>query len=502
MYLVGAGPGDPGLITVKGRECIRAADCIVYDHLAAESLLDEARAGAELIYVGKCSAHHTLPQGEINRLLVAKAGEGKVVTRLKGGDPFVFGRGGEEAEELVQAGIPFEIVPGVTAAIAVPAYAGIPITHRKAASSFAVITGHEDPTKRQSSIAWDKLATGVDTLVFLMGVANLPYISEQLIRNGRPASTPVAVIRQGTIPGQETVAGTLSDIVERVRQAGLTPPSVIVVGEVVSLRETLRWFDNRPLSGKVVLVTRTREQAGKLSQALQEQGAEAIEVPSIELEPVADSPELNAAIGGLARFDWAFFTSANAVDIFLGQVKARTGDPGDLKKLKLGAIGPATAEALRRFGLNADYVPRRFVAEGVLEDIDPSLVKGKRVLLPRADIARPDLVEGLRAMGAEVQQVVVYHTVPAKNGGREALREVLRRRVDIITFTSSSTVQNFVAMLGDERRALNGMLVACIGPVTADKARELGLKVDITASEHTITGLVSAIVEHLQRKGS
>jgi len=339
----------------------------------------------------------------------------------------------------------------------------------------------------------------VDTLVFLMGVANLPYISEQLVKNGRPATTPVAVIREGTMASQKTVTGTLGDIVEKVRQAGLTPPSVIVVGEVVSLRDRLRWFDNRPLSGKVVLVTRTREQAGKLSQALREQGAEAVEVPSIELEPATDSPEMSAAIRGLAGFDWVFFTSANAVDIFLGEVKVRNGDCGVLKKLKLGAIGPATAEALRRFGLAADYVPRRFVAEGILEDIDPSLVKGKRVLLPRADIARPDLADGLKAMGAEVQQVVAYRTVPAGSSAREALQAALGRRVDVITFTSSSTVQNFVAMLGDDRSALNGALVACIGPVTADRARELGLKVGVTAGEHTIPGLVRAIVQHLQR---
>ncbi|MDO8473802.1 MAG: uroporphyrinogen-III C-methyltransferase [Dehalococcoidia bacterium] len=497
VFLIGAGPGDPGLITVKGLNCVRHADVIVYDHLANQSLLGEARKDAELIYVGKSSAKHTMPQEEINCLLVKLGLAGKYVVRLKGGDPFVFGRGGEEVESLVEAGLEFEVVPGISAAVAVPAYAGIPITHRKVASSFAVITGHEAPGKGESSIAWDKLATGVDTLVFLMGVANLGYIVKQLKDNGRPGGTPVAVIREGTLPVQRTVVGTLYDIEERVDKAGIKPPAVIVVGEVVGLRETMRWFDKRPLFGKKVLVTRTREQASKLSTMLEEMGAEPVELPTIAIEAVEDDPELDRVLRGISGFDWVFFTSANAVNIMLEKL-ARLGIGNEsLKRVKVGAIGPATAEALAKAGLRADYVPKRFVAEGILEDIARSEVEGKNVLLPRADIARADLSEGLERLGATVRDVALYRTVPAKGDGQVGLRMLKEGQVDVVTFTSSSTVTNLVGMLGKDSPTLNKVLVACIGPVTAATARGLGVKVDVIATEHTITGLVKALAEAL-----
>lgn len=497
IYLVGAGPGDPGLITVKGLACLRNADVVVYDHLANDSLLAETRKEAELIYVGKSSSRHTMVQEEISRLLVKLALEGKAVVRLKGGDPFVFGRGGEEVEEIVKAGLPFEVVPGISASVAVPAYAGIPITHRKVASSFAVITGHEAPGKAESSIAWDRLATGVDTLVFLMGVANLGYIVQQLKRNGRPGDTPVAVIHEGTLPSQETAAGTLDTIEERVKEAGIKPPAVIVVGGVAGLRETMRWFDSRPLFGKRVLVTRTRDQASKLSALLEEQGAVPVELPTIEVEAAGEDAGLDRAVGGVSGYDWVFFTSANAVGIFLDRLEKLGGSLGDFKKVKLGAIGPATAEALARAGLRADYVPRRFVAEGILEDIPRSAVEGKRVLLPRADIAREDLAEGLERLGAKVDGVSLYRTVRARAEGQPGLKMLREGRLDVITFTSSSTVANLAAMLGDDRDKINRALVACIGPVTAATARKLGLRVDVVAEEHTIPGLVRAIVMKL-----
>ncbi|MEW6034850.1 MAG: uroporphyrinogen-III C-methyltransferase, partial [Chloroflexota bacterium] len=500
VYLVGAGPGDPGLITVKGLECIRAADVIVYDHLVDQRLLAEARRDAEFVYVGKSSVSHTMSQAEVNRLLVKKARGGRMVVRLKGGDPFVFGRGGEEAEALASAGVPFEVVPGVSAAVAVPAYAGIPVTHRALSSSFAVITGHETPGKAESSIAWDHLATGVDTLVFLMGVANLGYIVEQLLKNGRPAGTPVAVICEGTLPSQRTVTGTLGGIVDKAREAGVTPPAVLVVGEVVALREKLGWFDRRPLFGKRVLVTRARGQASRLSRMLEEQGAQAIELPAIEIEAVAENPDLDRAVRGITGYDWVFFTSANAVDIFLQRLFALGGSNRDFEKARVGAIGPATAAALSRHGLRADYVPRRFVVEGILEDINPADVGDKRVLLPRADIARPELARGLERLGARVDGVVVYRTVPARGGNESrqvGMRMLREGAIDMVTFTSSSTVRNLVELLGDSIRYLDGVLVACIGPVTADTARELRVRVDIVAGEHTITGLVQALVAHI-----
>jgi len=497
VYLVGAGPGDPGLITVKGAESIRRAEAVVYDHLANQSLLDDAPDGAELIYVGKSSSRHTMTQDEINRLLVRLGMEGKVVVRLKGGDPFVFGRGGEEIEALVQAGVPFEVVPGISASVAVPAYAGIPITHRNVASSFAVVTGHEAPGKAESSIAWDKLSTGVDTLVFLMGVANLGHIVKQLKGNGRKGSTPVAVIREGTLPAQRTVTGTLDDIERKAGEAGITPPAVIVVGEVVALRGTMRWFDNRPLCGKKVLVTRTREQASRLSRMLEEQGAEPVELPTIEIEPVQDDPDLDEAIRNASSFDWIFFTSANAVGAFLNRMHQLGGTSKDLEKVKFGAIGPATAEALAKQGLKADYVPRRYVAEGILEDISRSQVEGKKVLLPRADIARTDLADGLERLGAIVHNVALYRTVPARGNGQTGTRMLREGQVDVVTFTSSSTVRNLAGMLGDDRSQINQALVACIGPVTAATARELGIRVDVVADEHTIPGLVTALVEKL-----
>jgi uroporphyrinogen III methyltransferase/synthase len=503
VYLVGAGPGDPGLITVTGLQRLKEADVVVYDRLVGEALLKEARADAEVIFVGKV-AGESHDQEAINRLLVEKASEGKSVVRLKGGDPFVFGRGGEEAEALRAAGIPFEVVPGVTSAVAVPAYAGIPVTHRGLASTFAVITGHEDPEKPESSIDWAKLATAVDTLVFLMGTKTLPEIVEKLVANGRASDTPVAVIRWGTTPEQRTVVGTLADIAARVEDAGITPPAITVVGEVVRLRETLSWFESRPLFGKRVLITRTRRQASVLARLLAEEGAIPVELPAIEIEPSNDEDAVDAAMETLKAGDyaWAVFTSANAVELWFEHLRGRGFDARAFASAKVAAIGPATAEALRERGIVADVVPQEYVAEGVLDALRRQVTPGDRILVPRAEGARAELVDGLRAAGVEVNEVTLYRAAVPEGAPAEALALLRDGAIDIVTFTSSSTVRNLAAMLNGDLQVLTTHnsqlatpLVACIGPITAKTAEELGLRVDVVASEYTVEGLVRAIKE-------
>ncbi len=495
VYLVGAGPGDPGLITVKGLECIRKAEVLVYDRLAARRLLSFAPAGCEMIYVGKLPDRHTLRQEEINQLLVDKALEGKVVTRLKGGDPYVFGRGGEEAELLVQNNVPFEVVPGITSAIAVPAYAGIPVTHRDHTSSFAVITGHEDPTKNESSIAWDKLATAAGTLVFLMGVANLPFIVEKLCQNGRDSSTPAALIRWGTRPEQQVLTGTLADIVNKVTEAGFTSPAIIIVGEVVKLRDTLSWFEQKPLFGKRVVVTRSREQASALSRRIEDLGGEAFEFPAIAIADPEDFAPLDDAIFRVDGYDWIIFTSVNGVDSFFGRLRHHGRDIRDLKKARICAIGPRTKERLEEMCLHVEYVPEEYRAEAILAGLRDQIEPGQRVLLPRADIAREILPVTLRQMGAVVDNVTAYRTV--RGGGEAALlRELLDEgMIHCVTFTSSSTVKNFVELLGADNTAglLKDVKLISIGPITSAAARDLGLSIDIEAAEYTIDGLVVAL---------
>jgi uroporphyrinogen III methyltransferase/synthase len=488
------------LITVAGLQRIRDADVIVYDRLVNEALLREARPDAEKIFVGKV-AGESHDQEAINRALVEKANEGKRVVRLKGGDPFVFGRGGEEAEALRTAGISFEIVPGVTSATAVPAYAGIPVTHRGLASTFAVITGHEDPEKTESSIDWAKLATAVDTLVFLMGTKTLPEIVDKLVANGRAAETPAAVIRWGTTPKQRTVVGTLADIPARVEEAGITPPAITVVGEVVRLRETLSWFEDRPMFGKRVLITRTRKQASVLARLLAEEGAIPVELPAIEIEPSYDEDIVDAAMETLKAGDyaWAVFTSANAVEMWFEHLRERALDARAFASTKVAAIGPATAAALAERGIVADIVPEEYVAEGVVEALRTLVESGDRILVPRAEGARPELVEGLRSAGVEVDEVTLYRAAIPEVAPTEALTLLRDGVIDIVTFTSSSTVRNLASMLnGDLETRLRGVstrpLVACIGPITAKTAEELGLRVDVVASEYTVEGLVRALI--------
>jgi uroporphyrinogen III methyltransferase/synthase len=509
VSLVGAGPGDPELITVGGAARLAEAEVVVYDRLANPALLSLARAGAELIYVGKTPDRHTMTQDEINALLVEKGLAGKRVVRLKGGDPFVFGRGGEEAEALIAAGVPFEVMPGVTSSIAAAAYAGIPVTHRGVASSFAVITGHEEPSKDETSIDWARLSTGVDTLVFLMGTGRLGEITQRLIENGRPATTPVAVVEWATLPRQRVATGTLDTIVDAVRAAGIEPPAVTVVGDVVRLREKLRWFDTRPLFGKRVLVTRTRQQASDLSRALAAQGAEPVELPTIEIVPSYDERELAHSIEDLrtSGFNWAIFTSANAVDLFIRHVRDAGHDARAFARTRIAAIGPGTSAALASHGLRADVVPERFVAEGLLDALSSRVMRGQRVLLPRAEGAREVLVDGLEAMGASVHELTLYVSSVPERPDAEGLRRLRAGEIDVVTFASSSSVRNLVAMLRgattdntEETTAeaavdvLRHVAIAAIGPVTAAAVREAGLEVSVMAQEYSVPGLVDALV--------
>jgi uroporphyrinogen III methyltransferase/synthase len=500
VFLVGAGPGDPGLITVKGLECIAAADVVIYDYLAAPSLLKHARADAELIYVGKKGGDHTLPQEEINRLIVAKALEHKTVTRLKGGDPFVFGRGGEEAEVLAEAGIPFEIVPGVTSAVAAPAYAGIPLSHRKLTATIALVTGHEDPSKEESGIDWAALARGIGTLVFFMGVKNLPHIVRELTSHGRPPQTPVALVRWGTTPEQVTVSGTLADIVERVKQAGLTAPAIIVVGEVVGMRERLQWFERRPLFGRRIVVTRSRDQASDLVKALTDLGAECLEHPTIRTVPPDDAGPLERAIRQLQVFDWIVFTSVNGVTSFFERLFRAGLDARALAHLRTAAIGPATAERLKTFGLASDLIPETYRAESIVSAFRQQDIRGRRILLPRAQTAPLILPEQLGAMGAEVTEVAAYKTAPAAADAHRLVERLESRSVDLLTFTSSSTVANFAALLpaGRLSELTAGVPAACIGPVTAETARAHGFSVRVVAGTYTIPGLCRAILDYYE----
>lgn len=496
VFLVGAGPGDPGLITQKGIACIRQADVLIYDYLASAQLLAHASDTAETIYVGKKGGDHTLSQDGINALIVEKARQGKIVTRLKGGDPFIFGRGGEEAEVLAAASIPFEIVPGVTAAVAAPAYAGIPLTHREYTPSVAFVTGHEDPTKARSGIDWPALAKGIGTLVFFMGVKNLPRIVGKLVENGRPPDTPVALVRWGTTSRQQTVTGTLRTIVDRVRAAGLKAPAIIVVGQVVRLRDSLRWFEDRPLLGKTIAVTRARHQASDLAARLTALGAECIQCPTIEIGPPEDWDAIDAAIAALDGYRWLVFTSVNGVRFFFQRLFAAGKDARALGHLKTAVIGPATQKALLAFGLNSDIVPTSYRAESVVAAFAQQDVRGCKILLPRAAEARPILPDELTRMGADVQEIAVYRTRIARESADTLTAHLAAGDIDMVTFTSSSTVKNFISLLPEEKVHdwLKPVTVASIGPITTDTAESLGLSVDVTAATYTVAGLCTAIV--------
>lgn len=500
VYLVGAGPGDPGLITVKGKECIERADVIVYDYLAAPALLAHAPKKAEMIYVGKKGGDHTLSQDGINALLVEKASTGAVVTRLKGGDPFIFGRGGEEAEVLVEAGIPFEVVPGVTSAIAAPAYAGIPLTHRKFTATLSLVTGHEDPEKDESNIDWPAISKS-GTLVFFMGVKNLPLIVRRLIECGKPADTPVALVRWGTTPKQKTVTGTLETIVDHVTAAKLKSPSIIVVGQVVSLRDTMQWFENRPLFGKRIIVTRARTQASGLTKTLAELGALCLEAPTIRIVEPDDYRPMDQAIAGLPGYDWIVFTSVNGVESFFGRLFEKGRDARRLGSIKTACIGPATERKLRDYGVLTDILPEKYVAESVVEAFKGQDMDGKRVLIPRALEARTVLPDELRNMGALVDEVTAYKTVEERDQADVIAEQLRSGDIDMVTFTSSSTVTNFMGLLPENEamQLMEKVTVACIGPVTAETAEKIGLTVGVSAETYTIPGLVDAILAYYGR---
>jgi uroporphyrinogen III methyltransferase/synthase len=497
VYLIGAGPGDPGLFTLRGVRCLQRADVVVYDYLANPRLLAYARPGAELIYVGKKGGEaDPTSQEKIGRLLIEQALAGKIVARLKGGDPFIFGRGGEEGEELAQAGIPFEVIPGVTSAVAVPAYAGIPLTHRDYASTVAFLTGHEDPLKEESAIPWQKVATGFDTLVFLMGVGNLPRIVERLVGHGRATDTPAAVVQWGTKPEQQTVIGTLDTIIGLVEERRLGPPAILVVGDVVRLREQLSWFERRPLFGRRILVTRAREQASDFIELLEEQGADVLEFPLIEFAPPAAWAPLDNAINRLEAYRWVIFTSANGVEAFFRRLRVVGQDARRLGAARICAIGPATAEALERHSIIADLVPNEFRAEGVIDAFKQYDLREARILLPRAEVARDLLPKELEELGATVDVVPTYRTVRA-DADRGMLKQLLQdRKIDLVTFTSSSTVTAFMELLGtaDLKALLEGVRIACIGPITAATAEGFGVAVDITAKPYTIPALAESIL--------
>jgi len=498
VYLVGAGPGDPGLITLNGVAAIQNADVVIYDYLASPLLLEHARDTAERIYVGKQGGAHTLSQDAINALIVEKVRQGNVVTRLKGGDPFIFGRGGEEAEILVQEGVPFEIVPGVTSAIAAPAYAGIPLTHRDHTATVALVTGHEDPTKSESSIDWASLARGMGTLVFLMGVKNLRTIAGNLMAHGKSPETPVALVRWGTTSRQKTLTGTLATIADAALAKKFKAPAIIVVGTVVNLRASLQWFENRPLFGKRIVVTRAREQASDLVKRLAQMGAACIEIPTIKVVPPEDLAPLDAAIARLHAYDWIVFTSVNGVRHFFDRLFGSGRDVRALHHIRTACIGPATAERLRAYGLLCDVLPESYHAESVVEAFRGRDVRGKAILLPRAREARSVLPESLAEMGASVDDIAVYRTVQAADQAEGLLKSLREGDVDMVTFTSSSTVKNFRALLpANENPAdiLKGVRVASIGPITTDTALSLGFPVHVTATVFTIPGLCDAVCE-------
>jgi uroporphyrinogen III methyltransferase / synthase len=490
VYLVGAGPGDPGLMTLRSLELIVAADVILHDRLIPAAALEGARPEAELLYVGKQPGDASVPQEEIAELLIDRARQGKLVVRLKGGDPFVFGRGGEEAEALTEAGIPFEVVPGITAGVAAPAYAGIPVTHRDDASAVAFVTGHLDPKREGSDgIDFEGLARFPGTLVFYMGVKALPEISEGLIAAGRDASEPAAVIERGTLPAQRTVAAPLGELPAAAAEAGIKPPAITLVGSVAARREAIAWFERRPLHGTSVVVTRARPQASELSRRLAALGADPVELPAIRIEPRTGTPEVREAAEGIVGYDLVCLTSVNAAALLFEAMADAGRDARSLAGATVAAIGPGTATALAKVGIVPDVVPERSVAESLVEALEGTDVKGKRALVARAAEAREVLPDALRERGAELDVITLYETIPAEPDP-DALERAAE--ADYITFTSASTVRNLVA-------ALDGKLppearIASIGPVTSEAAREAGLEVHVEAERHDLDGLVEALL--------
>lgn len=481
-------------MTLRGMEVLGKSDVVVYDYLVNPRLLSHAREGAEIIYVGKRAGVKEMSQAEINRLLTGRARKGKTVARLKGGDPFIFGRGGEEAEALSKKGIPFEIVPGVTSASAVPAYAGIPLTHRDITSSFAVVTGHENPTKEESNIPWDVLSK-IGTVVFLMGVRNIGKNMRMLMKHGRPPDTPAAVITWGTYPSQATVTetvGTIAGIVKKRKD--ITSPAVVVTGEVINLREVINWYERKPLFGKRILVTRAREQAEPFLRMLEEEGAEVIEFPVIQIVPPGSYEDLDRAIGSVRNYDWLVFTSVNGVTKFFERLTQSGKDVRELYGLKIAAIGEATAGEIKKKGIRVELLPVEYRAEGLVEEFERVNIKGKRILIPRAMEARDILPVKLREMGAVVDVVTAYETRKPGKGVSAKIKKMLdNNMIDAVTFTSSSTVRNFLSIFPGFKQARGKPALACIGPITEKTLRDAGYKAQITPGEYTVEKLAREI---------
>jgi uroporphyrinogen III methyltransferase/synthase len=483
VYLVGAGPGDPGLITVKGRKILERADAIFYDNLASDRLLDLAPSKAERIYVGKKRSSHEYSQDEISQMLVDRARRGGTIVRLKGGDPFIFGRGGEEIEALCTAGIPFEIVPGVTTPLGIAAYTGVPLTHRAHTSAVTFVTGHN-----VAAIDWGKVGSA-ETVVLFMGLVNFPEIARELVARGRSAQTPAMAVRWATRSDQQTITGTLDDLPARIAAAGMKPPATIVIGEVVALRERFNWFERLPLFGKRIVVTRDRRQAMELAEPLEALGAQTVLLPAIEIRDPEDPGPLDQAIARLASYDWLIFTSVNGVRFFVERLDRSTQDLRSLKA-KICAIGPATRAAVEALHLKVDRMPGEYVAESLIQTFAEDDLRSVRILLPRAAVARDLVPAELTRRGATVDVVDAYRTV-VPEGAAAAAEAALGRRPDWIAFTSSSTVTHFVGIAG--KIPLVGVKIASIGPITSATVREHGMKVAVEANPHTIPGLVDAI---------
>ncbi len=498
VYLVGAGPGDPGLLTLKGKRCLEEADVIIYDSQVDIRLLDYVRPEATLLYTGKRGGGRPVPPQTIDELMREYATSGKIVARLGGGDPLLFGSGGEEAEELAAANIPFEIVPGVSPVTAAPAYAGIPLTHRDHASVIAIVSGHKEGQNRAPHLKWATLA-GVDgTMVFLTGTRQLQNNMRRLMESGLSAETPIALIRRGTKADQEVLTGTVGRMAERAVAQGFESPAVIVVGDVVRLRERLQWFEAKPLFGKRIVVTRPRTQAGGFADLLEQYGAEVFRFPLIETVPLASSAALDAALDALAGYDWLVFTSANGVRYFFERLQARQRDIRSLGNIRIAAIGPETARSIQARHLRVEAMPHEYRAEALIKVLKDE--KARRILLPRAAEARAILPQELRASGARVDEIAIYRTIRPQ-GQDETLRDMLRAgQVDLLTFTSSSTVRNFMEGLsGEDSAVLLGQAhIGCIGPITAATAQEYGLTVAVQPSAYTIPAFVKATVAYFR----
>lgn len=497
-FLVGAGPGDPLLLTLKGRSCIERADVLIYDYLCNPELLNFAKPGVEKIYAGKKAGAHTLKQDEINALIVEKTREGKTVTRLKGGDPFLFGRGGEEAEALVAAGCAFEIVPGVTSAIGGPAYAGIPVTHRAHNTMLTIFTGHEDPTKTETSLNYKAIATAPGTKVMLMGIERLSIIASGMIEAGMAPSTPVALVRWATTGRQVTLIGTVSDIAAKAEAADFKAPAIAVFGDVVGLRDTLNWYESRPLFGKRIAVTRTRQQASELVQRLRELGADAFEMPTIRIEAAPNKREFYETVAYSHGYEWIIFTSPNGVDAFFNAFYELYKDARSLGAARIAAIGPATAERVRSYRIEVDVQPEKYVAEEIVKALQKETsLENVKILLARAEGARDVLPKELTKLGAILDEAIAYRTVPETEDVSGGLERYRKEGADLVTFTSSSTAENFHAL---NLPFHEGTHFASIGPVTSKTMRELKMNVDLEASVHDIPGLVDGILKFYSKK--